>query len=255
MAPTSPLYAEIQGDGPRIVLVHGFTQTRRCWGPIADDLALDHEVMRVDAPGHGRSAHEDSDLWSGAELLAATGGEAVYLGYSMGGRLCLHLALTRPQLVQALVLVGATAGIDDDDERADRERSDDELANQVTQLGLDAFLEKWLAQPLFAGLGPYNDCRSARLENKADRLAASLRWAGTGSQDSLWPRLGELHMPVLCLAGQTDRKFRDEAARMAAAIGDNATARWVPDAGHTAHLEQPDAFVEIVRTWLDRLGR
>jgi 2-succinyl-6-hydroxy-2,4-cyclohexadiene-1-carboxylate synthase len=250
MAPSSPLYADIDGHGPRIVLVHGFTQTRECWGPVADDFTVDHEVVRVDAPGHGRSGHEDADLWSGAHLLGDTGGEAVYVGYSMGGRLCLHLALDRPELVRGLVLIGATAGIDDDDERAERARRDDEMAGQITQLGLDAFLDKWLAQPLFAGLGPYDDCRAARLENKAERLAASLRHAGTGHQDPLWLRLGRLEMPVLCLAGHDDRKFRDEAARMSAAIGGNATARWVPGAGHTAHLEQPDAFVEIVREWL-----
>jgi 2-succinyl-6-hydroxy-2,4-cyclohexadiene-1-carboxylate synthase len=253
MARHSPLYADIDGSGRRLVLVHGFTQTRNCWVPIGEELAHDHEVVRVDAPGHGRSGHELSDLWRGAELLGGTGGGAVYLGYSMGGRLCLHLALAQPELVDGLILVGATAGIIDDDERAERARRDDELANQLVELGLDAFLDKWLAQPLFAGLGPLNDCRAARLENDVERLAASLRYAGTGNQDPLWDRLDELAMPVLCLAGQDDKKFRDEAAAMSAAIGDNAIARWVPGAGHTAHLEQPVAFLDILRAWLSEL--
>ncbi|HSN97039.1 MAG TPA: alpha/beta fold hydrolase, partial [Candidatus Nanopelagicales bacterium] len=102
------LYREVSGAGPRVALIHGFTQNGRCWGPLSDTLARDHEVVRVDAPGHGRSAALDVGLWDAARLVGATCGAATYLGYSMGGRLCLHLALDRPDLVRALVLVGAT---------------------------------------------------------------------------------------------------------------------------------------------------
>ena len=110
------LHAERSGAGaPRLVLVHGFTQTGRSWSTIAADLARDHEVVLVDAPGHGGSGAVDADLPAGAALLGQAGGRGVYVGYSMGGRLALHLALAEPALVDGLVLLGATAGIDDPD--------------------------------------------------------------------------------------------------------------------------------------------
>ena len=104
------LHAERRGTGPRLVLVHGFTQTRRCWGPEVDALATDHELVLVDAPGHGRSADVVADLPTGAELIVDQGADATYLGYSMGARFCLHIALSQPARVRGLVLLGATAG-------------------------------------------------------------------------------------------------------------------------------------------------
>ena len=135
MAPTSDhtpsarihamfLHAERRGTGPTLVLVHGFTQTGRCWGPEVDALAADHEVVLVDAPGHGRSAEIMAGLRTGGRLIADQGGEATYLGYSMGARFCLHVALTNPELVRGLVLLGATAGIEDPDEREQRRQQD-----------------------------------------------------------------------------------------------------------------------------------
>jgi 2-succinyl-6-hydroxy-2,4-cyclohexadiene-1-carboxylate synthase len=95
------------------------------------------------------------------------------------------------------------------------------------------------------------DDRADRLRNTAAGLATSLRLAGTGAQDNLWDRLGELAMPVLVLAGEHDAKFIDIGHRMVARIGDNATFATVPNAGHAAHLEKPSAFLAIVREWLD----
>ncbi|MBW3644464.1 MAG: alpha/beta fold hydrolase, partial [Actinobacteria bacterium] len=187
-----------------MTLVHGFTQTRRCWGPVADDLAADHEVVAVDAPGHGRSAQVRAGLWEGARLLAGAGGDATYLGYSMGGRLCLHLALAAPERVRALVVVGATAGIDDPAQRAARRAEDEERARRLEAEGLEPFLERWLAQPLFAGLAEEVQCREERRENTVAGLAASLRLAGAGAQEPLWHRLEELAMPVLVIAGEHD---------------------------------------------------
>ncbi|MBW3627615.1 MAG: alpha/beta fold hydrolase, partial [Actinobacteria bacterium] len=195
------LGTERRGQGPRMALVHGFTQTRRCWGPVADDLAADHEVVAVDAPGHGRSTQVRASLWEGAELLAGAGGDATYLGYSMGGRLCLHLALAAPERVRALVVVGATAGIDDPAQRAARRAEDEERARRLEAEGLEPFLERWLAQPLFAGMTEEVQCREERRENTVAGLAASLRLAGAGAQEPLWHRLEELAMPVLVIAG------------------------------------------------------
>jgi 2-succinyl-6-hydroxy-2,4-cyclohexadiene-1-carboxylate synthase len=244
------LHAERRGQGPVLVLVHGFTQTRRCWGPEADALAAEHEVVLVDAPGHGRSAEIMAGLRTGGRLIADQGGLATYLGYSMGARFCLHLALSNPELVRGLVLLGGTAGIEDDDEREARRQQDLATAARIEQQGLDAFLDSWLAQPLFAGLPPERQFLEERLENTVEGLMASLQQTGTGVQDPSWHKLHRLSMPVLVMAGADDHKFAALAERMAAEIGANATVGLVEGAGHAAHLEQPDRFLAIVQPWL-----
>lgn len=245
-----PLHAEADGSGPPIVLVHGFTQTRRCWGPVADDLTVDHAVARVDAPGHGRSADAPADLWAGGRLIGEQCGEATYLGYSMGGRYLLHLALADTRLVRGLVLLGATAGIDDPEERLARRRADAATAARIRELGLPAFLQSWIAQPMFAGIPADRQHLHERMENTVDGLERSLLHAGAGVQEPTWDRLHLLDMPVLVLAGARDDKFCALGRRLQESIGDNATFAMVPDAGHAAHLEQPEAFLSLLRPWL-----
>ena len=244
------LHAEVDGRGPRLVLVHGFAQNRNCWGPIAADLARDHEVVRVDAPGHGRSSQFYAGLRTGARLIADQGGTATYIGYSMGARFVLHLALANPELVARFVLIGGTAGIDDADARAERKRNDEAMATRLERDGLEPFLEAWLAQPLFAGLSEEMQFRAERLENTVEGLAESLRQAGTGSQDPLWSRLIRLDMPALVIAGADDTKFSAEASRLVESIGSNATLSSIANAGHAAHLERPDVFTAVLRPWL-----
>jgi 2-succinyl-6-hydroxy-2,4-cyclohexadiene-1-carboxylate synthase len=231
----------------RVVLVHGFTQTGASWNSVALGLP-DHEVLCPDAPGHGTRAAVGADLVTSALVLAPCG-PAAFVGYSMGARVCLHLALLRPDLVTALVLVGGTAGIDDAQERAARRTADEALADRLERIGTEAFLDEWLAQPLFAGLPA--EGRDGRSTDAAG-MASSLRLAGTGTQEPLWDRLAELDMPVLVVAGERDAKFRALGERLVASIGANAALAIVPAAGHAAHLEQPEAFVALVRPWLAR---
>jgi 2-succinyl-6-hydroxy-2,4-cyclohexadiene-1-carboxylate synthase len=244
------LHREILGSGPRLVLVHGFTQTGRSWLALATDLARDHEVVLVDAPGHGGSSSVRTDLVEGAARLAQVGGTAVYAGYSMGARLALHVAVRRPDLVRGLVLLGGHPGLEDPAERTARRRTDEGLADEIEALGVDAFLERWLAGSLFTGLDPDAAGLEDRRRNTAAGLASSLRLAGTGTQEPLWDRLPALAMPVLVLAGADDEKFTAIGRRMADRIGPNATFAAVPDAGHAAHLEQPAAVVDLIRSWL-----
>jgi 2-succinyl-6-hydroxy-2,4-cyclohexadiene-1-carboxylate synthase len=211
------------------VLVHGFTQTAASWRGVVH--------------GRGVEVQPQADLWSTAAWLGTTAGAGEYVGYSLGGRLCLHLALARPDLVQRLVVLGAHPGIEDAAERAARRAADEALAQSIERGGVDAFLERWLAQPLFAGL-------SEPGERQADTevLTACLRRLGTGTQEPLWERLAELSMPVLVLAGERDEKYVDVGRRTAAAVGDNARFEIVPGAGHAAHLERPDAFRSLVES-------
>jgi len=250
-------------DFIRMTFVHGFTQIGRSWSKIAAQMVDDYEVMLVDAPGHGGSSDIHVDLVDGAALLAKTAGQSIYVGYSMGGRLCLQLAVDHPHLVRALILLGATPGIEDEEERKRRYASDLVLAEQLDPSGdrsdksasgqqerLDGFLRRWLEQPIFATLPPSKQDLDLRRSNTPSGLASSLRLASTGAQHPLWNRLGELGMPVLVMAGERDEKFSIIGQRMANAIGQNARFVSIPGAGHAAHLEKPKLFLEALDNFL-----
>jgi 2-succinyl-6-hydroxy-2,4-cyclohexadiene-1-carboxylate synthase len=248
------LHLERRGAGPRLVLLHGFTQTGRSWGSIADDLATDHEVLLPDAPGHGGSGDVRATLAEAADLLVAAAGPATYVGYSMGARWALHVAVAHPDQVRGLVVLGGTAGLADPEARTARVAADAALADRLEREGLPAFLERWVAQPLFAGVPPERIGMEDRLRNTAAGLRSSLELAGTGAQEPLWDRLGSLAVPALVLAGERDERFAAIAAELAAAIGPTAALALVPGAGHAAHLEQPEALLSIVRPWLAARG-
>src|SRR5437763_16249788 len=99
------LHRVVESRGPRLVLVHGFTQTLRSWDEIAALMANRFEVVRMDLPGHGGSGRARMSFADTVEAVGEAGGQGVYVGYSMGGRLCLQLALEHPNLVEALVLI------------------------------------------------------------------------------------------------------------------------------------------------------
>jgi 2-succinyl-6-hydroxy-2,4-cyclohexadiene-1-carboxylate synthase len=259
MAAGQPTVRVVPGPNatPTVVLVHGFTQTGACLGPLADDLGTDHGVVLPDLPGHGRStAPPDADLWAVADeladrLAATTDGPATFVGYSLGGRACLHVALAHPGIVDRLVLIGATAGLDDAEERAARREADARLAEHLQDVGVAAFLDEWLAGPLFAELPAWARFEEERRTNTAAGLAASLLHTGTGSMDPLWDRLGAIEAPTLVLAGERDAKFTALGHRLVTSIGTNATFRVVEGAGHAAHLESPAATITAVRAFLD----
>jgi 2-succinyl-6-hydroxy-2,4-cyclohexadiene-1-carboxylate synthase len=252
--PADALAATTRGRGGRVVLVHGFTQTAHSWDLVTRRLARHYEVVAVDAPGHGRSGGIRADLPSAARMLGDAGGPADYVGYSMGGRLCLHLAVARPDLVNRLVLVSTTAGIEDPAERADRRRSDEELAASIEREGVDAFLDRWLALPLFASLPRDAASLDDRRRNTPEGLASSLLLAGAGSQEPLWEQLSGLTMAALVVAGRRDAKYVAIGRRMSERIP-RATFEVIEGAGHAVHLERPDAFTGALEAWLAAEGQ
>ena len=217
------------------------------WDAVAGCLEKeDFEVVRVDLPGHGGSADIRLDFRETALAIGEAGGRGCYVGYSMGGRLCLRLALERPDLVAALVLVSASPGLADAGERAARRQSDARLAADLIEAGTADFLGRWLAQPLFETTKPRAGDLAARRANPPEGLSYALRELGTGSQDPLWDRLGELTVPVLLIVGEHDSKFRDIAERTAAAIGVRATIATVEGAGHAVPLDQPELCARLI---------
>ena len=246
------LHREVSGKGAPVVLVHGFTQSGRAWDAVAPAMARRHTVIALDAPGHGGSASVAADLVAGADLMVeAAGGPAAWLGYSMGGRFALHVALRHPDMVRRLVVVSASGGLDDAAARAARREADEGLAVRVETEGVEPFVRWWLTRPLFQTLPPGAAAIESRLGGTAAGLASSLRLAGAGSQQPLWSQLPQLAMPVLVVAGERDDSYVVQGRRLVESIGSNAAFAVVADAGHACHLEQPDAFLDIVCPFLD----
>jgi 2-succinyl-6-hydroxy-2,4-cyclohexadiene-1-carboxylate synthase len=258
MSDWRPLDGELgawsRGEGPRLVFVHGFTQTASSWKPIAERFANDgYESIVVDVPGHGDSAGVQVDLRRGGDMLTSLCGAAIYIGYSLGGRLCLHAAVMHPHLVRGLAVVGASPGIADEGERATRRAADNELADHIVEIGVDRFLDEWLAQPLFAGMVLDDKARADRLTNTPEGLASSLRLAGTGAQASLWSRLHEMRMPVLAIAGEDDSKFASIARKVGATVP-HGKATEIRGAGHAAHLQEPQLVERALADWLSEIS-
>lgn len=224
----------------RTLLVPGFSQTAASWDPVIGSLAPGQrrDVRALDVP-------DGLDFAATATTLGDAGGTGCYAGYSMGGRLCLQLALDHPGHVERLVLVSSTAGIQGRAARASRRDEDERLARDLERDGVDAFLDRWMAQPLFARLTPGTPGRDERIRDPAV-LAHQLRALGQGTQPSLWSRLSELDMPVVVVAGARDAKYVGFARTMAGAIGRNAEAVFVPDAGHAVHLERPAEIAHVL---------
>jgi len=253
----------LPGAAP-LVLLHGFTGTGASWLPVANALPRRH-CLFPDLPGHGATdAPLPPGKWSLeraadalAELLERMGAPRFALaGYSMGGRLALALALRHPQRVAALALVGATPGIADAAERAQRVADDAALADAIERDGIEAFTNRWEANPLFATQAALPDAlreaqRAQRLAQDPARLAAALRAFGTGTQPPLHESLAQLRMPVLLVAGEQDAKFAAIARDMAARIPESDLVL-VPACGHAVPLERAAECAASIEAFLTR---
>jgi 2-succinyl-6-hydroxy-2,4-cyclohexadiene-1-carboxylate synthase len=255
----SPVPGVLDRDDPTpVVLAHGFTQTGRLWGGLARALAVRRRVLAVDLPGHAGSTAVRADLESAGRLLldaAGPDGPVDLVGYSLGARIALHGALADPGRCRRLVLIGGTAGIEDDEARARRRAADEALADSLEASGdVEEFVRRWLAAPMFAGLRTSAADRAERLRNTAAGLASSLRLNGVGTQRPRWGDLGALDVPVLAVAGADDARFVASGRRLAAGSA-RGTLALVPGAGHAAHLQQPQLAARIVGAWLESTGR
>lgn len=260
------LNVEVSGEGPPLLLLHGFSGSAATWTPHLE-VWQGFTAIAVELLGHGASdCPADQrryrmercldDLVALLDRLPASGGRRVaVLGYSMGGRVALRLALRAPERLWALALESASPGIEDASERAARARSDADLADDIERDGLEAFVERWQALPLFASqarlpVAVRDELRRQRLQNDPRGLAGSLRGLGTGQQEPVLDRMDEIRIPVLLLTGDLDDKYCALARRMAAALP-CARAEVVPDAGHAVHLERPQAFAGAIRGFLE----
>jgi 2-succinyl-6-hydroxy-2,4-cyclohexadiene-1-carboxylate synthase len=232
------------------VLLHGFTQTSRSWVRYIDLLQPEQSIIRFDAPGHANSTSVSADLPTTATMVAEQGAKADYIGYSMGARLALHIALLHPDSVRRLVLISGSPGLRTLAEQIERQQSDEHLAQEIIQVGVSQFVSKWLSNPMFANLVSTEGEIKDRLRNSVDGLVSSLTMSGTGSQQSLWDRLSELSMPVLLIVGENDQKFRQINSEMKNLISSQTELVIIQNAGHAVHLEQPKQCVSVIANFL-----
>jgi 2-succinyl-6-hydroxy-2,4-cyclohexadiene-1-carboxylate synthase len=258
-------HVEDYGSGSPLVLLHGFTGSAASWSPIIDELATRHRIIAIDIIGHGASAAPEDPshyafeqaLRDLTEITAQLGiARAAWLGYSMGGRLALGMAVDHPKKVSSLILESATPGIQHEQERLQRAEADQELARRIEVVGLERFVDEWEQLPIWESqrVLPAEVLRferEIRLRNRAVGLANSLRGMGQGAQPSYWDRLGEIEVPVLLMAGALDRKFVGIAGQMGIRITGGELSV-VADAGHAVHLERPREFLREVRAFLGR---
>lgn len=249
--------------GRAALVLHGFTGSAESMQGVAQALEETRPTARLELVGHGESdaPSEVAPYAMSACVeqvvgsLAPLGLERPHLvGYSMGGRTALSAAVAYPDRFASLTLVGATAGIDDAALRSERIDADQALADRIERDGLEAFVDHWMALPLFAsqaslGAAALARARAERLRQRPHGLANSLRGMGAGAQPPIFDRLGACALPVLLVVGGGDEKFKGIAARLASALPDARTAV-VEGVGHAAHLEDPIAFGEILRGFL-----
>lgn len=234
---------------PALLALHGFTHTGASWEPVLAALPQRYRALAPDIRGHGSaSERRPVDLETVLDDLAALSPERFTLaGYSMGGRIALHLALAVPERVERLVLVGASPGLADADARRARVAADRALADELATMDIEAFAARWAQTPVLADApaGVRARAHADRLRSTPAGLAAALRGLGTGALPSLWERLGELTLPVVLAVGERDDKFRAVAEEMAAALPDVHIAV-VAGAGHAAHLEAPEQVAALI---------
>lgn len=210
-----------------------------------------------DLPGHGSSVGLPSEAYTiegtsrrVLDSLGESGVERpVLVGYSMGGRLALYLALRHPARCAGLFLESASPGLESAEERRSRREADESRAKRLESEDFGRFLEDWYRQPLFASLARdealLRRTIEARRRNDPAELAQSLRGMGTGSQPSLWGELPGLQVSALAVAGELDSKYAEIAHRMAGA-SPIIDCTIVPGVGHNVHVEVPSAYTSLL---------
>ncbi|HKW70559.1 MAG TPA: alpha/beta fold hydrolase [Candidatus Dormibacteraeota bacterium] len=251
----------VAGSGSPVTLLHGFTQSGQSWREVIARMPDGWRWIVPDLRGHGetqtrRGAPCSMDgctndlvaMWEEMDV-----GRTHLVGYSMGGRLALHVAARRPERLLSLLTVGAHAGLEED-AREGRKRGDEGLAERIEKDGLESFVDYWGALPMFAGLerrGPsyLAEIRAERLKNHVTGLACSLRGMGAGIMEPVWDDLGHVKAPCTFVAGQLDHGYVASARRLAAAVP-NGRFDIVPRAGHAVHQERPEAFARVLASHL-----
>jgi|SRR5690625_914919 len=254
---------DVVGTGPPIVLLHGFTGTKRTWQSLVEVLKDTYQVITVDLPGHGKTkTRTERSMKQCCDdlqyLIKYLGFSKVHmLGYSLGGRTALSFSIYYPEKVSSLILESASPGLEKVEDQEARQKRDHQLANRLETEGIDAFVNFWEKIPLFATQQALpqavkRQVRHERRSQSAHQLACSLRSMGTGAQPSWWKKINDLKMPILLLVGALDAKFVAINHLMAKQMH-TSHIHEVENSGHAIHVEQPYKFGKIVKRFLNHI--
>lgn len=249
--PGARLTYEVAGDGPAVVLIHGFGLDMRMWDPQVGPLADRFRVVRYDCRGFGASGPFDPAVpyTHAGDLVALLDhldiGEAVLAGLSFGGRVALQAALADPARVRGLALLDAVLdGVPWDPESA---RALDEVVWRVQEAGVLAGREAWLAHPLFAAARERPDLAAALAAMVAGYPGQ--HWLGQDPHRETRPPIDVLEgicVSALVAVGERDVPgFREMSAVLARRIP-GAAYRVVAGAGHMVNMEQPAAINDLL---------
>jgi 2-succinyl-6-hydroxy-2,4-cyclohexadiene-1-carboxylate synthase len=207
-----------------------------------------YRPVALDLPGHGdRMADDVSIAGTVASILNAVDDDFTLCGYSMGGRIALHVALAAPRRVERLILVSTTAGIADPAERRQRSRADAQLAAFLQTATPDEFAYRWTGLPIFDGTPPAAAAiwREDLLRGDTQALASVLRATGAGALRPVWDRLDALTMPATVIAGSRDTKYVQLAGQLTEALP-NAELHLIEGAGHGLPREAPAELAALI---------
>ncbi|WP_313235492.1 2-succinyl-6-hydroxy-2,4-cyclohexadiene-1-carboxylate synthase [Sporosarcina ureae] len=248
---------------PAVVMLHGFTGSTATWQKTIEVLMTDYYVLAVDLIGHGKTEAPETmnrykmeeqikDLYEVLQKLEIK--KPILIGYSMGGRVALGYTATYPEEVTSLVLESSSPGLRTSEQQLARRTADAKLADRIERQGMIEFVDFWQEIPLFHSQKKLSESqqqavRAERLIQRPTGLANSLRGIGTGSQPSYWQALEQLSLPVLLLTGSEDEKFENIAQEMMKSLP-NARHETIKDAGHAIHVEKPQQFATMIKSYL-----
>jgi 2-succinyl-6-hydroxy-2,4-cyclohexadiene-1-carboxylate synthase len=251
------MFVKCQGDRalPSLLLLHGFMGSSADFHPAIAALTQHFYCVSVDLPGHGQTPIDGHDFVStGEQILAIAPNNCYLLGYSLGGRLALYLALHYPDRWQKVILESVSFGLPTAQMRQERQRQDSAIARKLRQPDLDftAFIQNWYQQAVFAGICKHPDFLeliASRSNNNPLALARSLETMGLGQQPYLEKLLKINKVPLLLLVGGQDHKFVEIGHQI------NQSCPYseiivVPNCSHNIHFQQLDLWLKAVLEFL-----
>ncbi len=232
-----------------------------------EQLRPDYYCLALDLPGHGETGRcpdlEAYTMEGATRMVAEMLDErrvqgCVLIGYSMGSRLALHMAIHYDDRCSGLVMESGSPGIHSAGEREERRGLDEKRAQELEKGNFESFLRSWYNQPLFESLKRdpviFEQILERRRNNDPAELARSLRGMGPGGHLPHWQDLSHLRTPLLILAGEMDLKYKRTAQEMAA-LCPQARLVLVPDTGHNIHSENAGEYVLALRKFLTDRNR
>ena len=248
---------------PAVIFLHGFMGCAEDWHAVMNALAKDYFCLAVDLPGHGKSELPEIPQFQLIDyLIGSVHGlldvlqlkQVFMVGYSMGGRLAFELIRANSNIFLGVVLESASPGIEDSASRKKRLRDDAKLAVKLEDSDFRQFLSDWYDQPVFKSIRKNTDLNKLiekRLENDPLNLAKLLRGFSVAQQDPFWPKIKDLKLPFLYLAGSEDPGYV-KLAKNISELNDKIEISVIADAGHNIHFEQPELYIQTIREFLHK---